>query len=459
MRNCIEPTDHGGARVFLFLQSHPSTFARRLADELDRRGHKALRINLCAGDALYWLGKKATNYRGRQHNWREFLRDYILSNGVTDLLYYGDRRPYHVIAAHLASKMGINAFTYEFGYLRPDWITLERGGSSAYSHFPDDPDLIREIAETYDAPDMRGRFNYTKAGELFHEVRYNLVNFFAHVLYPFYDADKYYNTILEYVSGIPGLITEGREKRRARAMVDMIISEKQPFFLFPLQLQCDYQLRCNAPFAHQKDAIELVLRSFARHAVADARLIIKEHPLDNGWEGWRHIVASLAKQYCIADRVHVIKGGDLQLLLKNARGCVLINSTVGLHALQVGCPVKPLGTALYDIEGLCHRGSLHQFWTSPMAPDSSLVLALVRALAGSIQVKGNFFTSRGQAAAVPRMAQMLIDGTVNGSGAYVEPAPRLERLYSDRMRVRAEVGNMVAPAGANVRGAAGTSSE
>jgi capsular polysaccharide export protein len=125
-------------------------------------------------------------------------------------------------------------------------------------------------------------------------------------------------------------------------------------------------------------------------------------------------------------------------MLEKASGCVLINSTVGLFALQLGCPVKPLGSAIYDIKGLCHRGPLHQFWTTPIVPDPSLSEALVRALAGTIQTKGNFFTAGGQAAAIPRMAQMLIEETVNGLGAHVDPPPRLAGMLRDRAGKMAE---------------------
>jgi hypothetical protein len=41
----------GEMRVVLFLQGHPSFFARDLANEIERLGHRALRINLCAGAA------------------------------------------------------------------------------------------------------------------------------------------------------------------------------------------------------------------------------------------------------------------------------------------------------------------------------------------------------------------------------------------------------------------------
>ena len=51
------------------------------------------------------------------------------------------------------------------------------------------------------------------------------------------------------------------------------------YFLFPLQVYCDAQLE-HSPFASMEEAIHQVLSSFAVHAPADARLVIKHHPMD-----------------------------------------------------------------------------------------------------------------------------------------------------------------------------------
>ncbi len=408
-------------------------FAKRLARELERRGHRALHINFCAGDLLFWRGRKTFSYRGKPAAWPGYLRDFITQHAITDMLYYGDRTPYHIAAAKLARRLGINAYAYEFGYLRPDWLTLEKGGMGAWSHFPNDPEQIRQIAQLCPKPDMKIRFPYTKGQEIFHEVTYNLTTFFTPFLYPFYDSGRYYNVLVEYISGIPGLFLEKRNDRKARALIRQIISEKDgKFFVFPLQLQSDYQLRCNTWFTHQREAMEMVLASFAAHAAPDSRLIFKQHPLDNGWEGWPRIIHRLTAKYDVARRVDFIIGGDLDRLLRHARGCVTINSTVGMHALVTGCPVKPLGAAIYDVPRLCHQGGLDTFWTEPEKPDPALVADFVRALAGTIQIKGNFFTPEGQKSAIKIMAGRLENQTVNGFGAFVDPPPRLARLQAQK---------------------------
>ncbi|MEZ5586130.1 MAG: capsular biosynthesis protein [Sedimenticolaceae bacterium] len=414
-------------KVFLFLQGPPNFFARHLADELQRRGHRALRINLCTGDFIYWLGRPATNYRHRLDHWEAFLRAYVAREGVTHILYYADRLPYHRIAIKTADDLGLIAISYEFGYLRPDWITLERRGMSAQSHFPDDPARIRQIACQVPEPDLTARYRFPFHKEALHEVTFNLSNFFLFFLYPFYDADKVYNRMLEYLSYIPRLLNGSRAARHANATIERLIADGSPFFVFPLQMQNDYQVRANSPYRHLSEVIGETLRSFAAHAPPDTQLVFKVHPLDNGLEHWPSVLSRLAAENGISTRVTLIDGGDLMTLLRHARGVVLINSTVGIHALQADCPVKVMGIATYDITGLTHQESLDSYWRAPTKPDPDLRDDLIRALAASIQVKGNFYTKEGQARAIPEIADRLIDGRVNEPDAFVDPPPRLAR--------------------------------
>jgi capsular polysaccharide export protein len=412
-------------KTFLFLQGHPSSFQRRLADALEAAGARVVRINFCVGDWVYWLGRRAVNYRGSLGEWANYLEAFIAEEGVTDILYYGDRRPYHRIAADVARRAGVRAMTYEFGYLRPDWLTLERGGMSTWSHFPVEPGMIRAIGTGMEAADLTARYRHGMAVELFHEVFYNLSSYFLWFVFPRYDSDRYYDPLVEYMTGIPRQLRLSANARRAGAEMQRLWQAKTRYFLFPLQLQNDYQLRANAPFPHQGNAIAEVVGSFARHAPRAAHLVFKCHPLDNGGEGWPGHIMRAAEAAGVAQRVHYIDGGNLEAILDKADGCVLINSTVGLHAIARGCPVKVLGGAVFDIEGVADQCPLDQFWSEPQKPDPGLADAFVRALAGTVQVKGNFFSRKGQAAAIPVFVDRLMAEEVNGKGAFVDPPPRL----------------------------------
>ena len=54
-------------------------------------------------------------------------------------------------------------FAVEMGYLRPDWIRIEKGGSGFNSHFPIDPKMILEAAQDLPEPDFDQRFSHTFA--------------------------------------------------------------------------------------------------------------------------------------------------------------------------------------------------------------------------------------------------------------------------------------------------------
>lgn len=432
-------------RVFLFLQGPPSSYARRLARELEHNGYRALRINLCAGDAVCWLGRSAVSYRGSLDDWADYLEAFIRREGVTDIIYYADRVPYHRIAAALARKLGIRAITYEFGYLRPDWLTLEYNGMSAHSHFPNDPETIKSLAEGLDLPDLHTRYAYPFRNEAFHEVLCTLSTYFLWFLYPRYSADRYYDPLMHYFSFLRAQMRSGRGNRRAHKLNERLAVREIPFFLVPLQVQNDYQLRANSLYNHQGEMIEEVVRSFAANAPNDTHLVFKLHPLDPGLENFPKIVREAARAADVKHRVHVNEGGTLGTLLRITKGAVLINSTVGVTALNLKVPVKVLGAALYDIKGLTHDGPLDTFWTSPHQPEPELRDAFLRVLAATIQVRGNFYTREGRAVSIPVMAQRLIEGSINQPGAFIDPPPRLAEAHA-RGLPYCDYDNLLAPA-------------
>jgi len=403
----------------------------RLADELIQRGHRVIHVSVCFGDQLYWWRRNNINYRGRFKDWPNFLEKLVDRKGITDVLYYADRQPYHQIAAQVAGKLGLRATAYEFGYLRPDWITLERSGMSAFSHFPDDPDHIRRIAAQVEAPDQEVRYPYQFVHQATHEVIYNLSSYLLYVFYPRYRANRYYNPVVEYVSHFFRILAGPFRERRARKLIKKKVRENSKYFVFAMQLPADYQIRDNSPFDDMHEAVAVTLKSFAANAPDDTLLIFKIHPLDNGLERWPRTIMRMAEETGIAGRVRVIDGGNLQTLLASAAGAVLVNSTVGLHSILAGCPVKVLGAAVFDIPGITYQPPLDDFWTKAAVPDPEFVDIFVQALAAAVQVKGNFFTRAGQKAAIDEMATRLIEDRINTPDAFVDPPPRLAAYLAD----------------------------
>lgn len=397
-----------GRPVVLFLQGPLTRFWRRLGDEVTARGGETIRVNLNAGDALFWGRGDVINYRGSLENWTGWVRELMAERGVTDVLYYADQTPYHRAARAVAEELGVSAWTMEFGYLRPDWLTFERGGMGAYSDWPREPETIRELAANAPEPDMITRYPIRFVEEAACDMAYNLAMVAGRPFYPRYVADRPQHPVADYLSWARELtLTAAKAPRTRRFAQRLARGDGAPFHLVAMQLQSDYQVRASTNYDHLGDMLAEIATSFAAHAPPDHRLVVKLHPLDNGSENWPRRLRRIAAKTGLTGRLEVIKGGDLGAILDQAKSVVLANSTVGLHALQKGVPVKALGAAIYDCPGLTHQGSLDDFWTAPEPVDEALAAALVRALAAHIQIKGSFYHRTGQRVAVDAVADRL----------------------------------------------------
>jgi capsular polysaccharide export protein len=193
-------------------------------------------------------------------------------------------------------------------------------------------------------------------------------------------------------------------RRRRAAAAACALADGRPYFLLPLQLDSDSQVRLHSKFGGMTPVIADIIQSFARHSAGPTALVVKEHPLDDGLVDWRRLVTRLATEAGIANRVIYLEMGDLDPLIRNASGVVTVNSTTGTLALAHGVPVITLGTAIYDIVGLTHQDTLDSFWTAPTPPDVGLYDAFLRVLSARCLLVGNFFSEAG--------INLLVEGAV-----------------------------------------------
>ncbi|MEM7190530.1 MAG: capsular biosynthesis protein, partial [Pseudomonadota bacterium] len=355
-------------RRFLFLQSHPSFFGRSVIRHMRGAGHQCHVINLYLGDWFFRLGTGAVNYTGRLQDWPNWLGQFLEAHGITDIVYYADQRPYHRIARQIARRRGMACHAYEFGYIRPDFITLERGGMGVFSHFPDDPDLIEDLAAALPSVEPEGYYPYTFRDEAVNEVLYHLTPWFLPFLFLRYQRDRLYSPLLEYLSYLPKLVMKARRARQADELIAKLTNSGTPYHAVLLQMQGDYQVRRAGHYPDLDSMAEEILSSFKAHAEDQCHLVFKMHPLENALRDWAGVIRRIAAHHGVSDRVHVIDGGDLGALYAGCSGVVLLNSTAGLTAVLQGVPVKVLGVAIYDMARLTHQGPLDTFWQSPDAP-------------------------------------------------------------------------------------------
>ncbi len=252
----------GIARSFLFLQGPISSCFDRLGRSLIERGHRVHRINLHFGDQLFWH-LPATHFRGHFADWRGFVAGMLEEHQVTDLVLHGDRRPYHIVAAEEARARGIAVIVTDLGYVRPDWITLEYDGMTTYSRFPRDPAAIRALAEELPEPDLGQRFHtpfWLIAGL---DVPYNLGLVLGRPLYPHYRYHSTCHPFAEYAGWLWSRAKKRLSGRATAAEKSRLEARPGSYFLVPLQLSTDFQIRAHSPFRDMREAVREIVASFA----------------------------------------------------------------------------------------------------------------------------------------------------------------------------------------------------
>jgi capsular polysaccharide export protein len=181
----------------------------------------------------------------------------------------------------------------------------------------------------------------------------------------------------------------------------------RPYFVLPLQLNSDAQIRDHSRFADMAEVLEFVLRSIALHAPAESRLVIKNHPLDMGLMNYSRIISDLSVRFGLVGRVEFLETGDLQALLSRAAGTVTVNSTVGALALGFACPTIALSDPIYNLPGLTFQAGLDDFWNNPPTPDAELYRCFRNTVIHTTQVNGGFYSREGIALAVENCQRML----------------------------------------------------
>jgi len=404
------PIAHGKSprRSFLMVSAPFGPFARELAADLRARGARFGRVVLNAGDLLDWGLGHAFPYFGTTEGWGDWLRTLMRKQGVTDLLTYGDSSRYAAEAIAVGRRLGVRVHVLEQGYFRPDWITLERDGVNANSRLPHDSAWYFARAAVKPRPDDQvvGR---AMPSAVFWIVRYHLA---AYLGLPIFSRFRFgyrrspalqaLGHTVRYV--FRRLLVHGHEGRLRRMM-----AAKGPLFLVLLQRPGDSQLWRHSEFESTADFLKAVIKSFAAHAPANARVMVRPHPLDPGLDPHERVLTQIAAEAGVGSRVAFVDDGKLHEILPDITGAVCVNSTAGLAAIEFARPTIVLGRAIYDMPGLTHQGGLDRFWTAPEAPDMKLYLAFRQVVLAETQINGAFATPRGRALAVPAVAKRLVE--------------------------------------------------
>lgn len=374
----------------LLLQGPVGPFFWRLAKDLKRIGAHVHKINFNGGDLVFYP-KNASNYNGNLTNWPQFLSDFINENNIDIVLLFGDSRPFHVIARKIVLAQKLQIGVFEEGYIRPDFVTLEEFGVNGNSAIP----LSKKFYENLiiNKPSKTQKVFNT----FWHMAFWAVIYCFFAVLLSIYFHQYKHHKPLNFWQGFFWIRSFYRKMlhRPFSIYVNnyLISNHSKHFFLVPLQLRIDTQVLVHSNFSSMESFIDEVITSFARNANQNELLVIKLHPLDRGFNDYGAFIQKVAKFCNVSDRIFYVDSVHLPDMLKHAKGVVVINSTVGLSAINYRLPVIALGKSIYNFDGLTFQGDLSNFWkfAEDFHPNNTVIDNFAYFLIRNTQINGSFY--------------------------------------------------------------------
>ncbi len=329
-------------------------------------------------------------FDGEMSEFKAFLSEVIKEKKIRHMFMYGDFIDPHRLAIELAQelrpKQKVDAWVFELGYIRPNYVSLELERANARSNLNKSVDYYHALSPVDVIPQAR-----RESGIRWRKL-WKAPTFIQHAFtsYPIIQSEHKLQPkpdyLLAQISGFLRkhlyMITERRLRRE--------LQSSTPFFLVPLQVASDSQITLGSSYNGMEPFIEEVIASFARHAPASNRLVIKHHPRDRGYIHYGRLIARVAEAHGVGRRVLYIHDCPLGPAIKRAMGVVTINSTVGLQALYHATPTKVMGRTFYDLPGLTCQKPLDAFWQKPTPSDRQLFRKFYMHLLSTTQINGNF---------------------------------------------------------------------
>ncbi|MFG6568972.1 capsule biosynthesis protein [Sulfitobacter sp. 1A13679] len=398
-------------RTFLFLQGPHGPFFNSLGKMLRRAGAEVWRVGFNAGDRAFWFHPSTyIPYRGRVEDWPGVFASLLDDKQVTDIVLYGDTRPIHAEAVAEAKRRGITVHVFEEGYMRPYWVTYERGGSNGNSRLMEM--TIPQMQAALARSDMEAPLPPGHWGDMRHHIFYGALyhwfvmfrngdyrNFKPHRSLP---VTKEFRLYLKRLLLMPVLAAD-----RLLATLKIRLGGF-PYHLALLQLEHDSSFQKHSPFNTMADFLELVIEGFAKGAPQHHHLVIKAHPLEDGRVPVRRDVKRVARLHGVLDRVHFVRGGKLAQLLNDTRSAVTVNSTAGQQVLWRGIPLKVFGRAVYSQPEFVSDQSLPDFFAAANRPDNRAYKDYRRYLLETSQVPGGFYAARGRRQLLRQVVDMML---------------------------------------------------
>lgn len=374
----------------LLLQGPIGPFFKRFSADLEAAGATVFKINFNGGDWLFYRSN-AVNFKDNLSTWPAFFEKFIQLHSIDTVFLFGDCRPIHQVAHTIATKHHVEIGVFEEGYIRPDYITLERFGvnaNSTISKLPGDYTEMLDITKKHAFSIGKPFWFAALWGNLYYLANFITKPYFRH--YQHHRSLSLWQLVFWMRSFWRKWLYAFQQKNELKALIK---NHHKKYYLVALQVHNDAQIHHHSDFFSVDEFISDVINSFALYAQNDCHLVIKHHPMDRGVHHYGKLINLICQNKPLRKRVRYIHDLHLPTLLNHTKGVVVVNSTVGLSALDLQCPVIACGNAIYDIEGLTYQGSLSSFWQAAPAfkIDQKLHCKFVNHLIHNSQINGNFY--------------------------------------------------------------------
>lgn len=378
-------------RHTLILQGPMGWFFSDLAALLTQQGQRVTKVHFNGGDQLFWRHGGALRYTGRPEALADWLRELMKRQRIDAVVLFGQMRPIHCVARAVAQELGVGVFVFEEGYLRPNYVTVERRGVNALSRLPRSASFYAEQQLPRPPAPQPTTQNIRRTALI--AAAYGIAAIALRPWYPHQTHHRSLNPVTEPLrwarSYLRYLHYQVREHGLHARLTSPDLSKR--WFLVPLQVQSDSQVTHHSPYASIEAFIRDVMASFAAHAPGEVGLVIKHHPMDRAYSDYRRLIQQEAQRLGIGHRVVYLHDQHLPTLLDHTRGVITINSTVGLQALHHGAPVITLGESVYSMPGLVYEGPLATFWREPGQVNQALYQRFRHHLIAHTQLNASFY--------------------------------------------------------------------
>ena len=250
----------------LLLQGPMGTFFNKLDQKFSSLGAVTFRIGLNAGDEFFADARHYTPFRGRVGEWDDFIRSFYKKHSIDMIFVFGDCRYYQSRAIDVAKSENVEVFVFEEGYIRPDFITLERDGVNDNSSLPRERAFYDALE--YDAQMACNSKNIRHIGSTYKEmalqaiVYYIVGNLFA-FRYPHYRHHRRFSAVYEAFCGVRNFIRKQIYRLREHGAEKLYATDLyKRYYFVALQTHEDFQISHHSDYECIEDFIEEVLLSF-----------------------------------------------------------------------------------------------------------------------------------------------------------------------------------------------------